>query len=202
MGDMSTAYSTYVGPPGVGTIALPISPLSTEQYLQMIAAGILGTDDKVELIGGQITPMAPAGPEHGGSLIQLTRRFAAALDECELLIQGTVVISEGNVFDPDLTLLRRKPEGYKHAHPRPEDILLIVESAASSLPRDRHVKLPAYAAAGIQEYWIADLEREALTVYRGPDGTVYRSEQTFTCDATVTPLACPELAIRVGDIFA
>ena len=199
---MSTAYSTYVGPPGVGTIALPISPLSTEQYLQMIDAGILDPSNKVELIGGQITPMAPAGPEHGGSLIKLTRYFAKSLDQCELLIQGTVVISAGNVFDPDLTLLRLKSEGYKHAHPGPLDILLIVESAASSLPRDRHVKLPAYAAAGIQEYWIADLEREALTVFREPDGAAYRSEQTITGDATVTPLACPELAIRVGDIFA
>jgi len=198
---MSTAYSTYVGPPGVGPITLPVSPLSTEQYLQMIDAGILGPEDKVELIGGLITPMSPAGPEHNSSLIFLTEMFAKVVDQYHLLIQGTVVLAEGHVFDPDLALLRRKPEGYKRALPRAEDVLLIVESAASSLPRDRHVKLPIYAAAGIQEYWIADLERETLTVFREPEGVAYRTERTLSGDETIAPLACPELSLRVADIF-
>jgi Uma2 family endonuclease len=199
---MSTAYSTHVGPPGIGTIALPINPLSTEQYLQMIDAGILGPEDNVELIGGLITTMAPVGPDHNSSLIWLTRMLAQALDQIELLIQGTVAFAEGNVFQPDVALLRRKPEGYRKALPRPEDVLLVVESAASSLPRDRHVKLAVYAAAGIQEYWIADLQREALLVFRDPHGDGYRSEQTLAGDDTIAPLVCPDLFIRAGDIFA
>ena len=197
---MSNAFSTYVGPPGVGPIALPVSPLSTDQYLRMIAAGILD-DDKVELIGGVITAMAPAGPDHVGSLYALTDCFAKVIDQFVLAIQGTIVIADGNVFDPDLALLRRKPEGYHRLHARAEDIALIVESAASSYKKDRHVKLPVYAAAGITEYWIADLERKTLTVFRDPDGVAYRSEQTFAGDQTVSPLACPDLSIRVADIF-
>lgn len=196
-----TAFYTYVGPPGVGEISLPVSTLSTAQYLQMIDAGILD-DEKVELIGGVITPMAPAGSDHNGSLYYLTRVFAQALDRYELAIQGTIVIAEGHVFEPDVALLRRKAEGYRKALARAEDIALVVESANSSLKKDRHVKLPAYAAAGIQEYWIVDLEGESLAVFREPEGGAYRSEQTFTGAAVVAPLACPELAIRVADIFA
>jgi Uma2 family endonuclease len=199
---MSTAYSTHVGPPGVGPIALPISPLSTEQYLQMIDAGILGPSDKVELIGGLITPMAPAGPEHNSSLIQLTEKFAKVVDQYHLLVQGTLVVAEGHVFDPDLLLLRRRREGYKRALPRAADVALVIESAASSLPRDRHVKLPVYAAAGVEEYWIADLEREVLIVFRDPQGNGYGSEQTLAGNDVIAPLACPELIIRVADIFA
>jgi Uma2 family endonuclease len=200
MGRMSIAYSTYVGPPGVGPISLPVSPLSTDQYLRIIDAGILD-DDNVELIGGVITAMAPIGPEHNSSLYQLTEMFARVVDQVHLSIQSTVVFSEGNVFQPDLALIRRKAEGYKRALPRPEDVLLVVESSASSLPRDRHVKLPVYAATGIQEYWIADLEREVLVVYRDPQGARYRSERSFTGEEVVSPLACPELKIRVADIF-
>ncbi len=198
---MSTGNSTYVGPPGVGPITLPISPLSTEQYLQMIEAGILGPSDKVELIGGLITPMAPVGPEHNSSLILLTRFFARAVDQFDLLIQGTVIISEGHVFQPDLALLRRKPQGYKQALPRPEDVLLVIESAASSLPRDRHVKFPVYAEAHIPEYWIANLQREELLVFREPQGSGYRIAQTFSGNQLVAPLCCPEFDLRVGEIF-
>jgi len=200
MNDMSSAYSTHVGPPGVGPITLPVSPLSTDQYLRMIDAGILD-DEKVELIGGIITPMAPAGSDHNGSLYYLTRVFSQVLDRFELAIQGTIVIAEGNVFDPDLALLRLRPDGYRKSLARPEDIALIIESAASSLKKDRHVKLPVYASAGIQEYWIADLEGGILTVFRDPDGTEYRSEQAYAVDQMVSPLACADLSIRVADIF-
>lgn len=196
-----TAFSTYLGPPGVGTISLPVSPLSTAQYLKMIDAGILD-DEKVELIGGVITPMAPAGPDHNSSLYVLTDSFARVIDRFVLAIQGTIVIAEGHVFDPDVALLRRKPEGYRASLARAEDIALVIESAASFLKKDRHVKLPAYAAAGIQEYWIVDLEGETLTVFREPDGVAYRSEQTFAGDAEIAPLACPDLKIRVASIFA
>jgi Uma2 family endonuclease len=132
----------------------------------------------------------------------LTRFFAKALDRFELLIQGTVVIAEGSVFEPDLALLRRRPEGYRYALPRPEDVLLAVESAGSSWSRDRHVKLPIYAAAGIQEYWIIDLERESLLVFREPAVDAYRVEQPLRGDDRASPLACPELTIRVADFFA
>jgi Uma2 family endonuclease len=197
---MSTAYSTHIGPPGVGPIVLPVSPLSTDQYLRMIDAGILD-DDKVELIGGVITAMAPAGPDHVGSLYALTECFAKVIDQFVLAVQGTIVIAEGNVFDPDLALLRGKPEGYHKSHARAEDIALIVEAAASSYKKDRHVKLPIYAAAGIAEYWLVDLDRQTLTVFRDPDGAAYRSEQSFAGDQAVSPLACPDLSIRVADIF-
>jgi Uma2 family endonuclease len=199
---MSTGFSTHVGPPDIGAITLPVSQLSTLQYLQMIDAGILGPSDKVELIGGLITPMSPAGPEHNSSLIQLTEIFAQIVGRYHLLVQGTVVIAEGHVFEPDIALLRRKAEGYRRALPRAEDVLLVVESAASSLPRDRHVKLPIYAAAGINEYWIADLDRELLSVFRERDGTAYRSEQTLSGNETVAPIAGPDVVVRVADIFA
>ena len=168
----------------------------------MIDEGILGPSDKVELIGGLITPMAPAGSEHNSSLMHLTEKLAQLVDRYHLLIQGTLVVAEGQVFDPDVALLRRRPEGYKRALPRAEDVLLVVESAASSLPRDLHVKLPIYAAAGIQEYWIADLQRETLTVYRDPAGAIYRSEQHVAGEETVSPLVCPDVIIRVADVFA
>lgn len=49
-------------------------------------------------------------------------------------------------------LLRCKPGGYKVRLPRPEDVLLIVEAAESSLRRDSRIEMPVDAAAAIPEY--------------------------------------------------
>jgi Uma2 family endonuclease len=199
---MITAYSNFSGPPEIGTISLPISRLSTDQFLQIIETGIFeSSEKKVELIEGVITEMSPPGPEHESSLLQLITLFAPVVSRFYLAIQGTLVLPEGNLYLPDLALLRRKPEGYRHAHAGPEDVVLVLESSATSLPKDRFLKLPVYAAAGIQEYWIVDLERETLLVYRDPHGGAYRSEQTLVGEQTVSPLACSDLTIRVADIF-
>jgi Uma2 family endonuclease len=200
---MSTAYTNFVGPPGVGTISLPVSRLTTEQFLQIVETGVFESSEKsVELIGGIITEMAPPpGPEHDSSLMKLVRIFAPALDRFELGFHNTVAFPEGNVFLPDFALLRLRPAGYKNSHARPEDVALVVESSSSSLPKDRYLKLPVYATADIPEYWIADLDREILLVYRDPQGGTYRSDQTFSGGETVTPIACPDISIRVGDIF-
>lgn len=199
---MSSAYSTFVGPPEVGEIHLPVAPLSTEQYLRMIEAGVFGSSDKVELIGGFITPMAPVGPEHNGSLLKLTKRFAAVADRFEIAVQATVSISAGEVLEPDFALLTERADGYMSALPRAADIRLLVESAASSLKHDRQVKLSIYASAGIPEYWIIDLKAKSLEVYRDPVGDSYQSIQIFSGDDAVSPLACPEVSLRVGSLFA
>jgi Uma2 family endonuclease len=199
---MSSAYSTHVGPPGVGEIKLPVAPLRTEQYLQMISAGIFDSSQKVELIGGVITPMAPAGPDHNSSVVELNEIFTKVIDRFKLQSQGTLVLTEGHVFDPDFVLLQRKPEGYSRSLPTAADVKLIVECAASSLKRDRHVKREIYAQAGIQEYWIVDLTEKKLQVFRQPAASGYEFEQTFGLGDSVAPLACPELEVQVAAIFA
>lgn len=199
---MSSAYSTFVGPPGVGDITLPVAPLSTEQYLRMIDAGVFDSSDKVELIGGFITPMAPVGPEHNGSLFALTKFFAPVAEKSVIAVQATVAVSEGQVLEPDFALLTPRADKYMTALPRAADVLLVVESAASSIKSDRHVKLPIYAAAGVPEYWIVDLNEKTLEIHREPVGEGYSQQQTLTGDDIAIPLACPEVTLRVGGLFA
>ena len=199
---MSSAYSTFVGPPEVGDIKLPIAPLSTEQCLRMIDAGVFDSSDKVELIGGFITPMAPVGPEHNGSLFALTKLFAPVADKFEIAVQATISISEGQVLEPDFALLTPRADGYMTALPRAADVLLVIESAASSLKSDRHVKLPIYAAAGVPEYWIVDLNEKTLEVYREPVGDGYAYCKKLGGDDVASPLACPGVTLRVGGLFA
>jgi Uma2 family endonuclease len=174
---------------------------STADYLEMIEKGVLGPDDHVELIGGMIVQMAPAGIPHNGFLIGILELFQPLLARFSIAVQGTLAVSEGHVFDPDLMLLRKRPDRYKKKLPSAADVLLVIEAAESSLPRDQKVKLPVFAAAGIPEYWIADLERKVLFIHCEPEGSTYKVVERRQGDDIVSPLAAPELSFVVRQAF-
>ena len=81
------------------------------------------------------------------------------------------------------------------------EVLLVIEAAESSLPRNQKIKLPVYAAAGIPEYWIADLEREMLIVHRKPKGNAYQSFETQQGEDIISPACAPELSFAVRRAF-
>jgi Uma2 family endonuclease len=194
----------------MATIPLPaadfmqIAPphrFSTADYLEMVEKGVLGPDDHVELIGGIIVNMSPQGSRHNYFLMRLNRLLSPLLDNFDLAIQGTLTVADGEVYDPDFMLLRRKPGGYKHKLPEPTDVMLVVEAAESSFRRDQQIKLPVYAAAGISEYWIADLEREVLFIHRDPTGSNYRTIEIRQKDDIASPSAAPGLSFAVRQAF-
>jgi Uma2 family endonuclease len=83
--------------------------------------------------------------------------------------------------EPDLAVCVLEPHRYTRAHPLPEQIALICEIASSSLAYDRTEKAAAYAASGIPEYWIVDVDRRAIHVLRQPD----RDERRYRLDETI-----------------
>lgn len=179
----------------------PIHRFSTADYLDMIEKGVLGSGDHVELIEGIIVEMAPAGIPHHHFTMRVTELFAPLIGRYKISIQGTLNVAEGQVFDPDFMLLEQRADGYKSRLPDAADVLLVIEGADSSLPRDQKIKLPVYAKAGIPEYWIGDLEREVLIIHREPDEGRYKSVETRQGDERVSPLAAPELSFAVREAF-
>jgi Uma2 family endonuclease len=194
---MATVLQTSAGFPEF----LPLTRFSTADYLQMIEAGILGPQHRVELIEGVIVDMSPAGIPHNHFLINIIDLFAPLLGRFKFAVQGTLTVAEGQVFDPDFMLLQRTPDGFKTKLPDAPDVLLVVEAAESSLPRDQKVKMPVYASAGIPEYWIADLEHETLFVHRDPQLGGYRLVETRSGDEVVSPLAASDFSFAVRQAF-
>ena len=166
----------------------------------MVDAGLL-EGKKVELLGGVIVDMSPAGTQHTQFLILIVDLFAPVLQRFQFGIQGTLSLIQGQVYDPDFMLLKRKVGGYKHRHPQPADVMLVIEAAASSLNRDQQFKLPAYAVAGIQEYWIADLDNEQIFVYRDPLEDKYQSVQILKGEDCISPLVAPDFSLAVRQMF-
>jgi Uma2 family endonuclease len=136
-------------------IALPRHKLSVTDYHQMITTGILTGEDHVELIDGDLIERAPAGPEHADFVAHLGRILRT---QTVLLVreEKPVTLPEHSEPEPDIALV--KPRRYLEAHPYPEDVLMIIEVADTSLDKDKSVKVPLYARFRIPEVWIVDMQ--------------------------------------------
>jgi Uma2 family endonuclease len=175
---------------------------TVDQYYQMAEAGILKEDDRVELIEGEIVEMPSIGPGHAGSVNRLTARLAPGIGSRAILsVQNPLHLDEYNEPQPDVMLLRPRPDYYERSHPRPADVLLIVEVGATSAALDRRLKLPLYARTGIPEVWLVDLSKATIRVYRDPSPTGYRTARTYRRGERLAPLAFPDLELAVTDIL-
>ena len=114
----------------------------------MARAGILREDDRVELLDGEILEMTPIGSRHAACVDRLNQLFSDQVRRRAIVrIQNPIRLSERSEPQPDLTLLRPRPDFYAQAHPGPGDVLLVVEVAETSADVDRDVKVPLYSAA-------------------------------------------------------
>lgn len=153
--------------------------LSVEDFRRMVSTGILQADERIELIAGELIDMAPIGSEHAGTVYWLGQRLALAIGETALVgSQNPLQIDEHSQTQPDVLVLRLRPDFYRQNHPRPTDVLLLIEVADSSIRFDRDIKAPLYARHGIPEMWLVDLQQRCVEVYRDPDPEAgqYRSK--------------------------
>ena len=181
---------------------LQLHRFTVDEYQRMAEAGILTEDDKVELLDGQIVAMTPIGPPHAGCVTRLTRLLVRALgDMATVRVQSPVVLATHWAPEPDVAVLAFRADGYGTRHPSPGDVLLLIEVADSSTHVDRRVKLPAYAAAGIPEVWLADLPADRVEVHRDPTRKGYTSVRVAERGETVTPLALEGVSLRVDEIL-
>lgn len=175
---------------------------TAREYQRMGETGILHEDDRVELIEGEIIEMAPIGNRHFACVNRLTRLFVQRVgDSAVVHVQNPVRLSDLSEPQPDLSLLRPREDFYAGKHPAPEDVLLLVEVADTSLAYDREVKLPLYARAGIREVWIVDLAGEKIERHTDPTTEGYRRIEQVRRGETLEPAALGGLALPVDDVL-
>ncbi len=176
---------------------------TVDEYLKMVETGILNEDDRVELLDGEIVEMTPIGRSHAVSVAALNRALVTGIGSRAVVwCQGPIRLSALSQPEPDLALLRLRPVSYRDADAEPRDVLLLIEVSDSSIRRDRELKLPLYARAGIQEYWIVGIQEGSVEVYTSPSASSYVSVQRFRRGDVVSPSAFPDLRIGVDEIFA
>ena len=177
---------------------------TVEEYHKLSELGLLASDERTELISGQIIIMAEKGTSHVTSLQALALQLDDFLREKPFFARAQDPIQLNNLSEPepDLVIVSGSIFTYADHHPYTEDIQLIVEVADSTLNQDCNAKDKVYARAGIVEYWVLDLKYQQLHIFRQPTEERYGSHLILAKDNQVSPLAFPELALSISSLFA
>lgn len=175
---------------------------TADEYHRMAEVGLLTQDDRVELINGEIVEMAPIGDRHAGTVDYVAALFSSRLQNVvQVRVHSPIRLSEHSEPQPDVTLLRRRADFYRGAHPGPEDVLLVIEVADTTVTYDREVKLPLYASSGVPEAWLVDLDGGRIEVHRAPRPEGYSKTRILQRGDFASPQAFPGVELPVDEVL-
>jgi len=175
---------------------------SVDDYHQMIEAGVLDEDDRVELLEGKIVCMSPQRPFHAAS----TQRSANYLyeklkDRAYIRAQFPVTLGNDSEPEPDIAVVKIDEHEYSYRHPEAADIYLLIEVADWTIAKDRKQKARIYGKNQVLEYWILDLQKRQVYIFRQPENGSYREELILSSEDTATMQAFPDVAIALTALF-
>ena len=191
-------------------MTVTLAKWTIDEYHSMIEVGLLD-NRRVELLKGEIVEMSPEGEAHAyfsSEAEDYLRRllgdkpFGHGFAYRATVRSGKpITIPDNSEPEPDIAVVQKLGREYLAHHPYPENIFWLVEYSNSSLEKDLKVKTKIYAEAGINEYWVVNLKRKQLVVFREPQDVEYTFKSTLST-GTIYPLAFPDLAIEVSAIIS
>ena len=171
------------------------------EYYKLAEVGILAPDERVELLAGEIVEMAAVGSRHAFCVDEFSERLAplALNGSARIRTQNPIHLSDDNHPQPDIAVVARR--NYSDEHPRPEDVLLLIEVADSTVGFDRRHKLPLYAAHGIPEVWLGDINARSVEVHDEAIAGGYARVRVFGPDDVLRLPGFPDVAIPVSAVM-
>jgi Uma2 family endonuclease len=170
------------------------------EYHQLVETGILD-DRPVELLEGIIVDMAPEGMPHAVYCSESVDYLKSLLgSRAKVREAHPITLPNDSEPEPDIAIVRAPSRQYLTHHPYPADILWLIEYANTTLKKDINEKKRVYAEAGIQEYWVVNLQTPELIVFRDLERDNYRSE-TKLATGNIFPLSFPDLRVDVSRLF-
>lgn len=180
-------------------------PLTVEALRVLAEAGVyddLGAEQ--ELIDGVLVMVPPPGPGHWQAEAALVRLLVRAIDAAGLADQIVAQTGAGLQLDgttllgPDVMLRKAGPIREELS---PADVPLVIEIAGTSLRRDRSDKALRYAAAGVPEYWVVDVQGQAVILHGRPADDGYRCVREAKPGDTIAPDLSPQITVAVAALF-
>lgn len=177
-------------------------PFTIHDYARMREVGILAEDDRVELLDGEIYLMSPLGPLHIAIVNRLNKLLVQQVGDTAIVsIQNAVQLNDYSEPQPDIAILHARDDYYAHALARPDDVLLLIEVADTSLGYDREQKLPRYAASTIAEVWIIDVEQRLVEQYVQPQQGHYTHLTKILFGQAIQAKTLPQIHLTTDQLW-
>ncbi len=170
-----------------------------KEYYKLIDIGFFN-GKRAELIEGEIIEMSPMKTPHAVT-IRLVETVLAKIFAKNYDVRGQLPIDFGDISEPepDVAVVKGNIRDYLESHPKTAE--LIVEISAATLGYDRNTKAKLYARNGIKDYWIVDLKKRRVEVYRLPKFDKYQESSFYNENDEVSPLANLDAKIKVSDLL-
>lgn len=181
----------------------PQRPFTVDEFHRLGEAGVLGSQERVELFDGRVVEMVPIGSRHAACVRRLDRLLGALVGG-DLIVdtQNPVWLDEHRELIPDLLVLEQRGDLYATAHPRPADVRLVIEVADTTVHYDRDLKIPRYGAAGIRESWLVDVQNGVIEVFRAPSPrSGYSDSVRFSSGESFKSPCIGGTPVAVDDVF-
>jgi Uma2 family endonuclease len=168
---------------------------SSTKFKRILEIRLFDEDERVELLRGLLISVPPSKPPHAWTAARLNEALTSGVSHRAMVYnEAHFAASNEAMPQPDL-FIAPEDEGDEY----PSRAYLVVEIADdSTLAKDRRIKIPIYARAGVPEYWIVNLIEDGIEVYTQPqpDGT-YASRAIVGRGGTVSPVQFPDIVIAV-----
>jgi Uma2 family endonuclease len=158
-----------------------------DEVNRMEKAGLL--TGRYELIDGELVDKMGQNPPHAQALrlvaIWLATAFGVSRVQWQIPMEVAPSDQRRNDPLPDIAVLKEFKVEYDERHPAGDELVLLVEVSDASSRYDRTKKVSLYAGAGVPEYWVLDVSKRRLFVYRTPINGAYRDQEVHSEGETI-----------------
>ena len=198
----------------MSTIAMPAAPRrvpphrwTVPEFHRLCSLGLFAGRRPV-LLNGVILEQGPMDSPHGNGVERTDTQIRLAFGPgWRFRVQLPLVLSLYTDPIPDIAVV----QGALVGNPgHPTTAALVVEVSDTTFDTDTTEKAELYATAGIADYWVLDVVKGELHVFRDPQplplpkelsATAYRTHTVLGPNDSVSPLAAPAAVILVGDLL-
>lgn len=174
---------------------------TVEEYYRMAEVGILTSQERVELLEGQIIVKSGSPACAAANAAAADYLWKMLCQKGFIRLKAPLRLNSYSEVEPDIAVVRFDPQRYNDRPPTPEDVFLVVEIADPSLEKYCFAKTYTYAKAGIADCWIVDAIKRQIHVFRQPGTEGYQQETVFDEYATASPLAFPDIKLHGHQLF-
>jgi len=184
------------------TAALPHRKFTIEEYHNFIETGVFKPEERIELWEGEFVEMSPIGKRHA-SLVDFLVEWLIELSQRRFIVrsQSPIVLNDFTEPQLDIAVLKRREDFYRTESATAAAVLVVMEIADTTLKYDRETKFPRYAANGIAEAWLIDLENDRVEIHGEPNEFGYSLVKILHRGQTAESTVLPEIKISVADIL-